>query len=362
MQTMKTALPAVDKTNAPRRPWRAVLAPLRAAFGLLVFAGVLPAEPLAQQSGAPVLGLPLRCDPGIDCWIANYADVAPGPEVRDYACGYLTYEGHKGTDFAVRTLADMRAGVEVIAAAPGTVEGVRNSADDVSIRQSGRQSVAGAECGNGVLLSHGDGWKTQYCHMRKGSVTVTTGQKVAAGDVLGKVGLSGLTEFPHVHLEVRHNDTVVDPFAGLDRKAFCGVGPNTLWSKALAAKLVYRPTMIYNIGFAAELPEPEAARDGRFREPTLPATSAALVLWADIFGVQSGDKLTLTVKGPNGKVLLSESFDQPRHQARRFLSAGKRGTGIAWPPGTYRGSVVVTRARDKQGPGAYTAEAAVELK
>lgn len=337
---------------------RRVLGIIAVGLGL----GLLADLAGAQQPGPPVLGLPLRCEPGVDCWIANYADVAPGPEVRDYACGLLAYEGHKGTDFAIRTLADMRAGVEVIAAAPGIVEGLRNGIDDIGFRETGRQSVAGTECGNGVVVAHGGGWKTQYCHMLKGSVTVTSGQKVAAGDVLGKVGLSGLTEFPHVHLEVRHNDTVVDPFAGLDRKAFCGLGPNPLWSKTLLAKLAYRPTMIYNIGFAPDAPQADAVRNGRYRDTVLPATSQALVLWTEIFGVQVGDKLDLVITGPDGAVLHNRSTQLQRNQARLYQFSGMPRAAAGWSSGTYRGTVIVSREKDKLGPGRYTAETAVDIR
>ena len=321
-----------------------------------------PADAGPPPPGTPVLGLPLRCEPGVDCWIANYVDMASGPEVRDYACGPLSYDGHKGTDFAIRTLADMRAGVEVIAAAPGIVEGVRDGVKDVSVAEAGRQSVVGTECGNGVVVSHGNGWSTQYCHMMQDSVTVKPQQRVAAGDVLGKVGLSGLTEFPHVHIQVMRGETVVDPFAGTDRKAFCGVGPHPLWGKALLAKLTYRPTMIYNLGFAPELPAPEAARNGRFRDKMLSATADVVVLWADIFGVQAADKLTLTIIGPDGKVFLNQTIDQSRQLARRFIRNGRRRTTADWPVGIYRGIVTVTRANDKLGPGVYTAETAVEIQ
>ena len=39
------------------------------------------------------------------------------------------------------------------------------------------------------------------------------GDNVQVGDVLGKIGLSGRTQFPHVHVSVRHNGTCIDPFA-----------------------------------------------------------------------------------------------------------------------------------------------------
>ena len=69
-----------------------------------ILALMLLAWPLAAvQAGAPNdLLLPIDCEPGIDCWIPRYVDHDPGPGVRDYACGKLTGDAHKGTDFAIR--------------------------------------------------------------------------------------------------------------------------------------------------------------------------------------------------------------------------------------------------------------------
>ena len=56
------------------------------------------------QAQTPLLALPLDCEPGITCWIPNHVDMNLGPGVKDYACGSNTYNGHKGTDFAITNL------------------------------------------------------------------------------------------------------------------------------------------------------------------------------------------------------------------------------------------------------------------
>src|SRR5258706_7526145 len=85
---------------------------------------------LAQQSQSsaqlPGFSLPLRCTPGSDCWIANHVDLDPGPGVRDYTCARFSYDGHNGTDFALRDLNAMAEGVAVLAAAAGRVLRARN--------------------------------------------------------------------------------------------------------------------------------------------------------------------------------------------------------------------------------------------
>ena len=112
----------------------------------------------------------------------------------------------------------------VVAAADGKVLRVRDGVEDVSITGRGRESVANSECGNGVVVEHGNGWETQYCHMAKGSLSVKPGDTVKAGDRLGRIGLSGMTEFPHLHFTLRKDGKVVDPFAHGAPAKSCGGG------------------------------------------------------------------------------------------------------------------------------------------
>ena len=58
------------------------------------------------------------------------------------------------------------------------------------------------------------------------------GDNVQVGDVLRKIGLSGRTQFPHVHVSVRHNGTRIDPFAPSGRLT-CNASADTLWETPL---------------------------------------------------------------------------------------------------------------------------------
>jgi murein DD-endopeptidase MepM/ murein hydrolase activator NlpD len=64
--------------------------------------------------------------------------------------------------------------------------------------------------GRTVIISHGNGVVTQYCHLEK--YVVQPGQKVRRGDILGYVGKTGKALGPHLHYEVRINDTAVNPY------------------------------------------------------------------------------------------------------------------------------------------------------
>jgi murein DD-endopeptidase MepM/ murein hydrolase activator NlpD len=64
--------------------------------------------------------------------------------------------------------------------------------------------------GRAVMIDHGNGISTRYGHLS--GFAVTAGQAVHRGDVIGYVGASGRSTGPHLHYEVRINDTPVNPY------------------------------------------------------------------------------------------------------------------------------------------------------
>jgi murein DD-endopeptidase MepM/ murein hydrolase activator NlpD len=99
------------------------------------------------------------------------------------------YRAHQGVDYRAPT------GAPVVAVAAGTVV------------------FAGYSGGSGrmVHLRHANGFETQYLHLS--SIAVRSGRRVAQGDLVGRVGATGLATGPHLHYAVKRNGVNVNPVA-----------------------------------------------------------------------------------------------------------------------------------------------------
>lgn len=117
------------------------------------------------------------------------------------------WRSHNGTDFA---------------AARGTP--VKASSD-------GKISFVGTQrgYGNTVKIQHRNSFSTLYAHLNGFAKGIGKGRRVRQGDVIGYVGSTGWATGPHLHYEIRVNDTPQDPM----RIALPAVEP--LDQKALAA-------------------------------------------------------------------------------------------------------------------------------
>ncbi len=289
------------------------------------------------------LALPIKCQPGLTCFFQNYVDHDNSDKARDYHCGGRSYDGHDGTDIRIRNLEIQRQGVEVLAAAPGRVIGGRNDMEDISVKTAGKAAIAGKECGNGVMLEHEGGWRTQYCHMAKGSVRVKVGDQMTTGQPIGLVGLSGDTEFFHLHFTVRRHGKIVDPFAYEAPENSCG-GGRSLWAASLGEQMQYKAGEIIDYGFAGIAPTMELIESGEIAQHPVTPGSDALVAYVRAIGLQAGDQQMLSVQGPSGAAVSINTLPAlDRDKAQFLVIAGKKRTEAAWPAGRYAATYRVMR-------------------
>ena len=144
----------------------------------------------------------------------------------------VQYDGHDGHDFA---FPDQLIGTPILAAAAGI-------------------AYASTHRGNGVYITHADGYTTVYWHLDRfsrrfmGLINSGKGVQVAAGDVIGSSGKSGFViGTPHLHFEVRRDGKQVDPYGwyggGADpcpRYPAC-LASTWLWHSSLRGEFDFMP-------------------------------------------------------------------------------------------------------------------------
>jgi hypothetical protein len=294
---------------------------------------------VGAAASAIELELPVACEVGRTCFIQNYVDADPSAAAKDYTCGTLTYEGHDGTDFRIPSRG--QSNVKVLAAAAGTIARIRDGVSDGDFHESGRNAVQGLECGNGIIITHVDRWETQYCHLAKGSVRVKPGDQVQAGDELGQIGLSGLTEFPHLHLTVRHHGKIVDPFA-YEAASGCGSGKQ-LWVSGLHSQLAYRERAVLNAGFTSRPVTMDFIERGGADGEHLTVNALALVAFIRAIGLKAGDTQWLALRDSNERVIAENRVTLERDKAQTMLFAGRKRPKGGWDKGSYTATFIVER-------------------
>ena len=140
----------------------------------------------AAQKASGGGGVPANIGSGGLMWPTPGASVGGnvGPRIHP-VYGYRSC--HTGADISAG------AGTPIHAAASGVVVSVEN----------------GGPYGLHTLIQHGSGISTMYAH--QSSASVSAGQRVSRGQVIGNVGSTGWSTGPHLHFEVHVNGTPYDP-------------------------------------------------------------------------------------------------------------------------------------------------------
>ena len=105
-----------------------------------------------------------------------------------YDCVDLGYaRAHNGVDYHAGT------GTPVVSVAPGVV------------------TLAGWTSGGGrtVKVRHPNGYETEYLHLS--AISVKQGSRIGQGELVGKVGQTGLATGPHLHYGLKKNGRYVNP-------------------------------------------------------------------------------------------------------------------------------------------------------
>ena len=136
-------------------------------------------------------------------FIRNKELILHFPSIRPVVGGKTTDRfGYRRDPFAP-SVKDYHSGID-IAAPRGT--DVYTTADGVVI-----QAGPNGDYGRFILIDHGIEWgyETVYGHLSK--IVVKVGQKVTRGEIIGEIGDTGRATAPHLHYEIRVNDSPTDP-------------------------------------------------------------------------------------------------------------------------------------------------------
>lgn len=243
-------------------------------------------------SAQAFLHTPIEGEQSRDWIIVNYVDWEIDG-FKDYRCGTKSYDGHQGTDFAIRSFAQMDSGVQVLAAAAGRVTYVQDGLYD---RET--EGDVTKKLGNYLAIYHSTGHFTYYGHLKKNSINVAVGDSVSAGDLIALVGSSGNSTDPHLHFEVYYDSTyIVDPFVGP-----CG-NANTLW---LTPERYDTSFGIFEYGLISQnnlTKDHLRNRLDRLNNNTTiaPSSDSSLNFWAHLYGLRAGKTLKITWHSPEKK-------------------------------------------------------------
>lgn len=245
------------------------------------------------------LQTPVEGKQGQDWIIVNYVDWEV-TSFKDHNCGSKSYDGHQGTDFAIRSFKQMDSGVNVLAAASGRITFINDGEFD---RETEGDVVK--KLGNYVAIRHANKYFTYYGHLKKNSITVNEGDSVEVGDIIGQVGSSGNSTDAHLHFELWYDSTsVVDPFKGA-----CG-NPTSLWITPEDYD-----TSVGTFESGIILQNNLGINDLRERNTTLnrpftiaPSSDSSLNFWSHLYGLRAGKELSLTWYTPDNTEWFNYTF------------------------------------------------------
>lgn len=264
---------------------------------LIFFASQLSNKIIAQDIR---FSMPLKGEQGKDYFIGFYVDHDSTPGWKDAHCGSKTYDGHKGTDFFLRSFKTMDSGVYIYAAADGVVYSVR----DGNFDRNKNLIKSNLNYSNYIEINHGGKFYSYYFHIAKYSPVVRVGDSVKRGQAIARVGSSGFASNPHLHFEVWDNDHhLVDPFSGN-----CQAG-GTMW---VSEPKYDSAVTAFDAGFIPYVPNLDTLKERyQLRDTFFSNTDTVVCFWIQLLGIHKGDKNRVEWYNPHGRLFNVSNYTWP---------------------------------------------------
>lgn len=314
---------------------------MKSVYGaiFLIFLAFAPRSGLAQD-----MAFPLVCEPGKTCFILSYPDLnAEIGVAQDYACGPGATDGDMFLRIGLTDAASVTLNALVLAAADGTVEDAVDQFGDRAAASKADVPTGTLNCGNGVVIDHGMGLQTAYCHMRKGSIAVKKGDRVIKGQAIGAVGQSGVATWPQLGFAIKKGGYMVDPITGQTQEEGCGFKERPVIALP-DAFMSYQPVAIPTMGFSLKpVGRADMARGTALRYASIGREERSINLWAMILNVHKGDEVEIRIRDPRGRTFHHQKITLDEDAERLPVNALRERGYVGWRQGTYTGSVSVTR-------------------
>ncbi len=251
--------------------------------------------------------------------LANYVDNLPGVTMKDYMGNSWSYEDHHGTDIAINSFREMDRFVSIRAAESGTVT-------NIAFNNFDRNTVP-AGSANFVIIRHNDGSSAYYYHLMKNSVTVSVGEYVQKGSLIGYAGSSGSSTAAHLHFEVLDIIggmwTTRDPWHGtyntlpsMWENQYAYVGDREF--KAFDMGVYTAASVGGNINNASNY-----LKEKILQPVSISGYESKIGVWVQFQGKASGKQMRVEIRRPSGSLLSSSSYT---------ISSNKQFVWFWWTP------------------------------
>lgn len=281
-----------------------------------------------KPSMAIELQFPVACRLMSDCWITNHVDLNNNiNQIEDYMCGQKGTDNNKSTHISLGSKGAMEKNIPAIAAADGIIKTAEN---------------IGGFCGNRVLIDHGKGWESSYCHLKPETIIVKPNQKVKQGQILGAIGMSGQADWPRLSYAIMRNGMVFDPFSGGTTLEGCNPKAKPMWISGVNPP--YEPAHVTSIGFTVGTVSNAQILNGTVKSAAVIMESTPqLSLYSLLMNIQKGDDITMKIIEPSGRILNEAKIiaDSDRNYYPIYFSTMRQNR--LWDKGNYRGMMTVTR-------------------
>jgi murein DD-endopeptidase MepM/ murein hydrolase activator NlpD len=291
--------------------------------------------PLSSSEHSAAYGYvwPVERRPGDGLLLLNYVDDNFSSGSRDYQSSSHTYDGHSGTDISLYHFRAMDRGMAVLAGRAGRVVTVEDGYFDRNTSMNGTTA-------NRIIIEDELGVRVHYAHLRNHSATVSVGENVAAGEVIGYIGSSGSSSVPHLHIEFRAAaSTLIDPWSGPANPV------TSLWTSQ-EPYVGFNPLRVYDIGMFTQTScggnansIPLSTLEERLSGPARFGANEPIVGVWFLYQCQPGEGYRAEILRPDGSLYASAEGTQSQKQQYAFqyywwtwtghVSSGQYGTWTA---------------------------------